>query len=134
MIAPDGPRRPTETKGFLRSRTSWDRTSSQGTNRPTCRTGNVKLAAMNTNLKTWIRRGTGLLVVGAAMAIATAGSRAAADTARTPTFTKDVAPIFQAKCESCHRPNNMAPMSLITYEDVRPWVRAIGLRVESHQM
>ena len=34
----------------------------------------------------------------------------AADTAKTVTFTKDVAPIFQQKCESCHRPNNMAPM------------------------
>ena len=40
-----------------------------------------------------------------------------------PTFTKDIAPIFQAKCESCHRPDQMAPMSLVTYEEVRPWVR-----------
>ena len=39
----------------------------------------------------------------------------AADTPKTPTFTRDVAPIFQQKCESCHRPDNMAPMSLITY-------------------
>ena len=37
----------------------------------------------------------------------------AADNAKTPTFTKDIAPIFQQKCESCHRPDNMAPMSLI---------------------
>jgi len=35
----------------------------------------------------------------------------------TPTFTKDIAPIFQVKCESCHRPDSIAPMSLITYED-----------------
>ena len=47
----------------------------------------------------------------------------AADTARTVTFTKDVAPIFQQKCESCHRPNNMAPMSLLTYEEARPWAQ-----------
>ena len=36
-----------------------------------------------------------------------------------PTFTRDIAPIFQVKCESCHRANQMAPMSLVTYEDVR---------------
>src|SRR5215831_12983378 len=59
---------------------------------------------------------------------------AAADAANGPTFTRDVAPILQAKCESCHRPTSMAPMSLITYEEVRPWARAIASRVESRQM
>src|SRR3954451_11660290 len=58
----------------------------------------------------------------------------AADNAKTPTFTKDIAPIFQSKCEVCHRPNNMAPMSLISYEDARPWARAIAQRVETRQM
>jgi hypothetical protein len=51
-----------------------------------------------------------------------------------PTFTKDIAPIFQQKCETCHRPDSMAPMSLITYEDARPWARSIKTRVESRQM
>jgi hypothetical protein len=51
-----------------------------------------------------------------------------------PTFTKDVAPIFQEKCEVCHRPDNIGPMSLITYEDVRPWVRSIKTRVVSREM
>ena len=41
------------------------------------------------------------------------------------TFTKDVAPILQRSCQSCHRPGSIAPMSLVTYEDVRPWARAI---------
>ena len=50
------------------------------------------------------------------------------------TFTKNIAPIFQEKCESCHRPDNMAPMSLATYETVRPWVRSIAARVGSRQM
>jgi hypothetical protein len=50
------------------------------------------------------------------------------------TFTKDIAPIFQAKCESCHRAESMAPMSLVTYEDARPWARSIAARVASHQM
>src|SRR3982751_721377 len=58
----------------------------------------------------------------------------AADNAKTPTFTKDIAPIFQAKCESCHRPDNMAPMSLITYEEARPWAKSIASRVGSRQM
>src|SRR5262245_48916178 len=52
----------------------------------------------------------------------------------TPTFTKDVAPIFQEKCEACHRPDSIAPMSLVSYEDVRPWVRSIKARVSARQM
>ena len=41
------------------------------------------------------------------------------------TFTKDVAPILQNSCQTCHRDGAIAPMSLMTYEDVRPWARAI---------
>jgi len=41
------------------------------------------------------------------------------------TFTKDIAPILQRSCQKCHRPNSLAPMSLITYEEVRPWARSI---------
>src|SRR5688572_19416981 len=51
-----------------------------------------------------------------------------------PTFTKDIARIFQAKCESCHRPNSIAPMSLVTWEETRPWARAIRTRVASREM
>ena len=54
--------------------------------------------------------------------------------AQTPTFTKDVAPIFQNKCESCHRPDSIAPMSLITFEEARPWARSIRERVASRNM
>ena len=54
--------------------------------------------------------------------------------AQTPTFTKDVAPIFQNKCESCHRPDSIAPMSLITFEESRPWARSIRDRVASRNM
>jgi len=56
------------------------------------------------------------------------------DTAAAPTFTKDIAPIFQDKCESCHRRNQMAPMSLVAYEEVRPWVKSIEARVSGRQM
>jgi mono/diheme cytochrome c family protein len=44
------------------------------------------------------------------------------------TFTKDIAPIVQRSCENCHRPRGVAPMSLATYEDARPWARAIKVR------
>ena len=50
------------------------------------------------------------------------------------TFSKDVAPIFQAKCQSCHEPGSIAPMSLVTYQDARPWARSIKQRVEARQM
>jgi len=50
------------------------------------------------------------------------------------TYTKDIAPIFRTKCESCHRPNSIAPMSLRTYEEVRPWARSIRDRVASRSM
>src|SRR5262245_13315067 len=53
---------------------------------------------------------------------------------QAPTFTKDVAPIFQAKCEACHRPGSMAPMSLMTYQDARPWARAIRTQVAGRTM
>ena len=50
------------------------------------------------------------------------------------TFAKDVAPIFQQSCQTCHRPGTVAPMSLVTYEDARPWARAIKDRVSQRVM
>jgi hypothetical protein len=50
------------------------------------------------------------------------------------TFTKDIAPIFQEKCEACHRKDSMAPMSLVTYQEVRPWAKSIKERVVVRQM
>ena len=44
------------------------------------------------------------------------------------TFTKDIAPILQRSCQKCHRPNSLAPMSLIDYEEVRPWARSMKHR------
>src|SRR5213596_3803408 len=62
------------------------------------------------------------------------GIAIAADNARPVTFAKDVAPIFQAKCQECHQPNSIAPMSLITYQEARPWARSIKERVATRQM
>ena len=50
------------------------------------------------------------------------------------TFSKDVAPIFQRSCQNCHRPGSIAPMSLLTYKDARPWARAIKDKVVRRQM
>src|SRR5499427_5010802 len=55
-------------------------------------------------------------------------------TQSAPTFSKDVAPILYSKCVTCHRPGEVAPMSLITYKDVRPWARAIRDKVSSRTM
>ncbi|MGE3886213.1 MAG: thiol-disulfide isomerase [Vicinamibacterales bacterium] len=51
-----------------------------------------------------------------------------------PTFTKDVAPIFFAHCTTCHRPGEIAPMSLLTYKEARPWARSIAAQVRSGAM
>jgi hypothetical protein len=51
-----------------------------------------------------------------------------------PTFTKDVAPILQEKCQNCHRKGSMAPMSLVTYEETRPWAKSIKERVVTRNM
>ena len=71
------------------------------------------------------------IVLGAALALSAAAS---AEVPKNPTFAKDIAPIFQDKCEACHRPDSIAPMSLITYEEARPWARSIRGRVESRSM
>ena len=49
--------------------------------------------------------------------------------AREATFSKDVAPIFERACQNCHRPGSIAPMSLLTYQDARPWARSIKEKV-----
>ena len=54
--------------------------------------------------------------------------------AQTPTFARDVAPIFYAKCVECHRPTMFAPMSLVKYDDARPWARSIRNRVATRTM
>src|SRR5215813_13256736 len=50
------------------------------------------------------------------------------------TFHKDVLPILQKNCQSCHRPGQIAPMSLLTFRDARPWARSMKTKVESRQM
>jgi hypothetical protein len=57
------------------------------------------------------------------------------DVAPTPvTFYKDVLPILQDKCQSCHRPGQIAPISLMTYRETRPWAEAMRIAVTSYKM
>jgi len=86
-----------------------------------------------------IRRGAFVAVLGAWLGAATVpGNIAAQDVflqrESGPTFSKDVAPIFYDKCVGCHRPGEVAPMSLITYRDVRPWASSIRERVTTRVM
>jgi hypothetical protein len=50
------------------------------------------------------------------------------------TFTKDVLPIMQKRCQNCHRPGEVAPMSFLTYNEVRPWAKAIREAVLTKKM
>jgi mono/diheme cytochrome c family protein len=54
--------------------------------------------------------------------------------ATTVSWTREIGPLVQARCASCHRPDGRAPMSLVTYEDARPWARAIREEVLARRM
>ena len=78
-----------------------------------------------------------LFVLGAilsATAVAAGVRMTAAPADTVPTFNKDVAPIVFNNCVSCHRPNQIAPMSLMSYQEVRPWARAIKNKVVKREM
>src|SRR5262245_50261895 len=74
----------------------------------------------------------GAAAIAATVTLSAQGSARAASPAVT--FAKDVAPILQRSCQNCHRPGQMAPMSLLTYQDVRPWARSIKQRVTERAM
>jgi hypothetical protein len=77
------------------------------------------------------------LIIGAGLALVGSWEAAAqtqASQTAAVTFAKDVAPILQRSCQKCHRPDAMAPMSLMTYEDVRPWARTIRTKVATREM
>src|SRR5688572_5221301 len=72
--------------------------------------------------------GLGLIALAAFSVIGTAVPAAAQTPANQVTFTKDIAPLLQRSCQRCHRPDSVAPMSLITYEQARPYARAMKQR------
>src|SRR2546423_6285845 len=59
---------------------------------------------------------------------------AAAQAPAPPTFNQDVAPILFANCVACHRPGDIAPMSLLSYQSARPWARAIKEKTLAREM
>jgi hypothetical protein len=71
-----------------------------------------------------------------AVTVTVTGARAttSSNAPAQPTYAKHIAPIFQAKCTQCHHAGTGAPMSLTTYEEVRPWARSIRQRVASREM
>ena len=70
----------------------------------------------------------------AAVVLLPGAAMAAENEVAEPTYSKHIAPIFREKCEACHRPGYIAPMSLQTYAEVRPWARSIKNRVADRQM
>jgi hypothetical protein len=80
-----------------------------------------------------MRTATILGALTATLALAAAPAFAA-DGKPAPTFAKDVAPIFYKACVECHRPTMFAPMSLVSYDDARPWARSIKQRVTARTM
>ena len=79
----------------------------------------------------WLKTLSLLAAVGVLGGVLPGTARANDD---SPTFTKDVLPILQRSCQQCHRPGTAAPMSLLTYEEARPWARSIKDRVTQRQM
>jgi hypothetical protein len=65
----------------------------------------------------------------AAVISVTAAGQAAKPAAVVPTFSKEVAPILYRSCTNCHRPGEIAPMSLLTFKDARPWAKSIATQV-----
>ena len=78
--------------------------------------------------------GAMVLLALAAASPAAAGANDGGTVPEHPTFTRDVLPILQRSCQVCHRPDMFTPMSLLTYEEVRPWARSIKQRVEARVM
>src|SRR6202022_5173597 len=58
----------------------------------------------------------------------------AGDSSSSVAFNKDVLPVLQKNCQSCHRPGQIAPMSFLTYESTRPWAKAIKVAVATKKM
>jgi hypothetical protein len=75
-----------------------------------------------------------LLAAMTALGTETSSTTIPPDQASRVTFNKDVLPILQNNCQTCHRPGGIAPMSLLTYQNARPWAKAIKAAVVSKQM
>src|SRR5215470_610625 len=75
-----------------------------------------------------------LLTAMTALGTEVTSSSLTSDQAKGVTFNKDVLPILQNNCQTCHRPGEVAPMSFLTYESTRPWAKAIKTAVLTRKM
>ena len=87
----------------------------------------------------WLLAISGIFLIAAAAMFGTARMARAQATAKSSansqiTFSKDIAPILQRACQNCHRPGSIAPMSLLSYKDSRPWARSIKEKVVKRDM
>src|SRR5580704_14730606 len=82
---------------------------------------------------TWKGIALATLILGTAAMSASLKATAGEDS-KTVTFNKNVLPILQQNCQGCHRPGEIAPMSFLTYQETRPWAKAIKVAVTSRQM
>jgi len=82
----------------------------------------------------WMWRYSSAALLLGVTAIVATNSTITAQDAAPPTFSKDVLPILQKSCQSCHRPGQIGPFSMLSYESTRPWARSIKSRVVSRQM
>jgi hypothetical protein len=76
----------------------------------------------------------GAIAIGVAAASTIVRAQQGRTTEGQTTFTKDVAPILYRSCVRCHRPGEIAPMSLLTYSDARPWAQSIKQRISKREM
>jgi mono/diheme cytochrome c family protein len=74
------------------------------------------------------------LIAGAVFVLLCGASQLVSAAEATPTFTRDVAPVLYKNCVECHRPTMFAPMSLVTYQDARPYAKVMKQRVVARQM
>ena len=91
---------------------------------------------MSDAIKTFGLGAVGTLALCAVVSVAVTASAAgqAGSPAAAPTFNKEVAPILFKNCTNCHRPGEIAPMSLLTFKDARPWARSIATQVSKGAM
>src|SRR5262245_9808084 len=85
-------------------------------------------------LRSLVSRGAHSRMKIPAITLCFAVSAMAATAPKQVTFTKDVLPVLQQRCQECHRPGEAAPMSLLTYKDARPWAKAMKTAVLSRKM
>jgi len=77
---------------------------------------------------------TRFILAGLAVAATAMAADVSSSAPSTVTFSKDVLPLLQRNCQTCHRPGQVAPMSLLTYQEARPWAKAIKAAVVARKM